>query len=266
MFFYLSKLLWVVVQPSTLMFAALAVGVLLTLSAWRRLSRGLMFGSVGALLFFGLVPVADFLVHHLEDRFPRPAAGFDMRSVAGIIVLGGARDGSGWDREEIGGLNAAAERMTESVALARLYPGIRIIFTGGSAAAYSEYPPEAEVAKRIYLALGVDAGRLTLEAASRTTHENAVFTARLLHPQPDQTWLLLTSAAHMPRAVGTFRKEGFNVVAWPVDYRTTVDLSLTDFSTSIPEQLVILDNAAHEYLGLLAYYLSGRSTALFPRP
>lgn len=266
MFFYLSKIVWLLMQPSTLMFAALIAGVLLATTAWRRLSRGLMLGSIGGMVIFGLLPISDLLMQQLENRFPRPGPELDVGSMAGIILIGGAEDRIAWDRGELGGLNSAAERYTEVAALARRYPGVRIVFSGGSGALVRGLPPEAETARRVLGALGIEGDRLTLEAASRNTHENAIFSARLLKPQAGQRWLLVTSATHMPRAVGCFRRAGFDVVAWPVDYHTPRRLGIASFNSSLPDGLEGLDGIVREYLGLLVYYVTGRTDALVPRP
>lgn len=266
MFFHLSKILWFLLQPSTLMFAALIAGVLLATTTWRRLSRRLMLGSIGAMLFVGLLPISDLLVHPLENRFPRPGPELDVGSLAGVIIIGGAEDRSALDRGELGGLNGAAERYTEVAALARRYPGVRIVFAGGSGALLANYPPEAETARRVLGALGVERERLTLESESRNTHENAVFAAQLLKPQPGQRWLLVTSATHMARAVGCFRKAGFNIVAWPVDYRTPRNLGLVSVSHSLPQGLAEFDGIVREYLGLLVYFLTGKTDGLLPGP
>ena len=66
--------------------------------------------------------------------------------------------------------------------------------------------------------LGVDPARIIVEDQSRNTEENARFTAAIVHPEPKQRWLLVTSAFHMPRAIGVFEKAGFDVVADPVAY------------------------------------------------
>jgi uncharacterized SAM-binding protein YcdF (DUF218 family) len=264
MFFYLSKILWILLQPSSLMFAALIAGVLLAATAWRSLSRWLLAGSLCAILVVGLLPICDFLIRPLENRFPRPAT--DAGSMAGIILIGGAEDRSASDRGELGGLNSAGERYTEVAALARRFPGLRIVFAGGSGALLGGGPPEAETARRVLGALGVAQDRLTLEGESRNTYENATFAARLLKPQPGQRWLLVTSAAHMPRAVGCFRRAGFDVVAWPVDYRTPRGGAAIGLNSSIPDGLEGFDGIVREYLGLLAYYLTGRTDALVPGP
>ena len=91
-------------------------------------------------------------------------------------------------------------------------------------------------------------------------------TKALVDPKPGQRWLLVTSAWHMPRAMAAFRKAGFQVEPWPVDYRTA---GWSDafhlFPFESPAQgLRQLDLAVHEWLGLLAYRLSGRSDDAFP--
>ncbi len=266
MFFVLAKVLWFVLQPSTLVVGAVIAGAALSGTAWRRLSRWLLWGGIAALLVIGLSPLADVMVRPLEARFARADIDKAGAPVAGIIVLGGAEDGRGGDTVEIAGLNEAAERYTEGVALARRLPAARLVFTGGSATLIRSGPVEADTAMRLFLALGVPRERITLETQSRDTHENAVFTARLVAPKPGERWLLVTSAWHMPRAIGCFRKAGFAVEAWPVDYRAPPRLDPTLWNTSVPDGLRRVDFITREYIGLVAYYLAGRTDALLPRP
>ena len=150
--------------------------------------------------------------------------------------------------------------------LARRLPHARVVFTGGSGMLVRSGPQEAEVAGRLLVALGLGKERLTLEAESRDTHENALFTARLIKPEAGERWLLVTSAAHMPRAVGVFRKAGFAVEAWPVDYRAPRRLAMLRLQSSFPEGLRRIDAILREYIGLAMYYAAGRTSALWPGP
>ena len=109
------------------------------------------------------------------------------------------------------------------------------------------------------------ASRLVLEDKSRNTEENAVFTKRLVDPKPGERWLLVTSAWHMPRSVGAFRRAGWEVLPWPVDYRSGASYGET-LENSLPDKLGNLDGAVHEWLGMLGYRLMGRSATLFPGP
>ncbi|MET0257687.1 MAG: YdcF family protein, partial [Methylobacterium sp.] len=115
-------------------------------------------------------------------------------------------------------------------------------------------------------ALGLDERRLVLEDRSRTTRENALLTRELLQPQSGQVWLLVTSAAHMPRSVGCFRAAGFDVLPYPTDYQTPGGASIWEPSSATVRNVEKVHFAIREYLGLVAYRLTGKIGALFPAP
>jgi uncharacterized SAM-binding protein YcdF (DUF218 family) len=265
MFFYAAKIVWFFAQPSSVIAIALMLGTILTATAaWRRFGRWLLIGGLVALLVCGLSPLGELLILPLENRFPRP----DLARggpVAGIIILGGAIGANSNPPRELAGLNESAERMTEAVVLTRQFPDARLVFTGGSAALLAKEPPESATMARLLEGLGVAKERTVLESRSRDTYENAAFTKRLVDPRPGQRWLLVTSGWHMPRAMGSFRKAGFPVEPWPVDYRTSGRLRLR-LGTSVPEGLRRVDFVTKEYLGLVVYYLTGRTSALLPGP
>jgi uncharacterized SAM-binding protein YcdF (DUF218 family) len=262
-FFYLAKVLWFFAQPSSLMAVAVIAGALLMHSGRHGLGRRLLAGGVVALLIGGLSPLGDWLTWPLESRFPR--ADLERGAPAGIIVLGGAQDGNATPPRELAGLNEAAERFTEAVALARRFPQARVVFAGGSGNLIAAGPTEAALAARLFEGLGVPRARITLEDRSRDTYENAVFTKRLVAPTAGERWLLITSSWHMPRAMGCFRQAGFAVEAWPVDYRTSGRFELW-LNPAIPDGLRRIDWVMREYVGLVMYYLAGRTDALFPAP
>jgi uncharacterized SAM-binding protein YcdF (DUF218 family) len=261
-FFVLAKVLWFLLQPSSLMLGAVIVGAALLGTRWRRLARGLLWGGLAAVLIGGLSPLSDLLIRPLEARFHRAEIGGG--AIAGIIVLGGAEDSRAADTPQLAPLNEAGERYTEAVALARRLPQARIVFTGGSGLLVTTGPQEADVAGRLLGALGVPTERLTLESKSRDTYENALFTARLVDPKPGERWLLVTSAWHMPRAIACFRQAGFKVEPWPVDYRAARGLGALRLQSSIPEGLRRIDFIVREYVGLVMYYATGRTRELWP--
>ena len=156
--------------------------------------------------------------------------------------------------------------MTEAMTLARKYPGARVIFTGGSANIVLGPAIEADVAATMLADLGLDPKRLKLDRQARNTFENAVYAKQIADPKPGERWLLVTSAWHMPRAMGLFRKAGFNVEAWPTDYRTagTNDAYVPFYSPS--EGLRRLDVAVREWVGLVVNWLTGQSKDLLPAP
>ena len=216
MFFYLSKILWFFAAPSNLLTVLALLGALLCGTRFARAGRRMALAAAGLLLFIGIAPVGSLLFFGLEQRFPAlPHEGLDP---AGIVVLGGAVDEIVGKSRGQPSMDEAAERMTEAVVLARLYPDARLVFTGGSNAFFHRGVTEATEALHIWTDLGIPAARILLEDKSRNTYENAVFTRDLVKPQPGERWLLVTSAYHMPRSVSLFRKAGFPVTAFPVDF------------------------------------------------
>ena len=264
--FVASKIAWFFATPSNLLIAFGLVGAMLAFAARPRLARfgrRLALVSLALLLILGISPAGSWLLHPLEQRFP--AFVEDERPIAGMIVLGGAiLPNLSFDRRQLV-LGDAAERVVAFADLARRHPGLRLIFSGGSGAIIGEDAVEAGALARFGAALGIEPSRVTLERLSRTTAENARMTAALLAPDADRPWLLVTSAWHMPRAVGAFRAAGVDVVPVPVDYRTS-PLRLWRFEPSVASGLDRVDMAIREWAGLLAYRLTGRSNALLPRP
>jgi uncharacterized SAM-binding protein YcdF (DUF218 family) len=261
MFFIASKVLWFFAAPSALLILGALIGA--AFSA-RRSGQLLALGCLAILIVVGAAPAGALLIAPLENRFPAPPA--DAPSPHGVIVLGGAIDDDISLARGLTTFDEGAERLTQAVILARRYPSARIVYTGGSNSLRGRPSSEAEQARNLMVALGVDAQRIALETRSRNTDENARFTAEIVRPQPDQSWLIVTSAYHMPRAMGLFRKAGFNAIAEPVDYRTLGGPADWRPNVNLPHGLVLFDLAVHEWVGLVAYRLSGRIDAFFPGP
>ena len=265
MFFYLAKIFWFFAQPSGLLLILMIAGALLLRVGRDKAGRRLIAASVALLVLGGLLPVSNWLILPLEQRFPRAdLAGAD---VTGIVVLGGGEDSRVWVERGAHALNDAGERFTEAVALARRYPKAKVVFTGGSVEILSRPTIGADAAKAIFGDLGlVEGERLLLETKARDTWENAAFTRALVQPKPGERWLLVTSAWHMPRAMGVFRQAGFAVEPWPVDYRTAGPWDALRPFEAPADGLRRLDTTVREWIGLVSYRLTGRSDALFPGP
>ncbi len=264
MFFHISKFAWFVLQPSSLILLMLLLGVVLLVM--RRARWGLRLVVAGTAIYAaaGLSPLGHWLMIPLEERFAR-AAVLDG-PVDGIIVLGGSIDTVvSKARGEIA-LNEAAERLTEGAALARRFPRARLVFSGGSADILYAHMTEAAAARDLFARLGIAPQRIEIEDRSRNTAENASLTAALLAPEPGARWLLVTSAFHMPRAVGSFRAAGFDVLPWPVDFRTRGTADAWRLFPRASEGLRRVDLATKEWVGLFVYYLSGRIATVFPAP
>lgn len=259
MAFVLSKLLWVLTRPSHLLLLLIVVGTLLLFTRHRRLGRAAITGGILVAFAVAVLPLASWLAAPLENRFavphPMPA------QIDGIVVLGGAVELSGQEID----LNSAGDRLIGLMALAHRYPDAPIVYSGGSALIAGSEVREADLAKRVLESVGFEPARITFEREARNTHENAVFSRRLVEPEPEEVWLLVTSATHMPRSVGCFRKAGWPVVAYPVDYRVHPERAL-EHRIDFAGNLVMFEAAMKEWIGLVAYYLLGYTNALFPGP
>lgn len=266
MLFEFSKILWWFFQPTKLWLLLVTLGVILLYTRRKNSGRNLLTFTLALAFLTVFLPVQSWIAGGLEQRFPRltelPA------KVDGIIVLGGAVDELVTASSSQATLNNAAERMTEAVSLARRYPTAKLVFSGGSSLVdqntLSLSLKEADVARQLFENLGIDKARLVFESESRNTWENAVNTKKIVQPKERETWLLITSAQHMPRSVGIFRKVGWNILPYPTDYRVIPGHRQPNLSFA--EKLQIIDNAAKEWLGLLSYYLLGRTSAVFPKP
>lgn len=259
MSFTVQKLVWWALQPANLVFLVLCAGVALLWT--RKVRQGKVLLTL-LLLFLGalaLFPVTAFLAKPLEGHFPTRTP---PTQVDGIIVLGGAVHPRLTQAHAQPALNDGAERMTTFVELAQRYPEAKLLFTGGSSALMGSSLSEAEVARHFFEPYGLTE-RVLYEDRSRDTFENALLSQRLATPSDQETWLLVTSALHMPRAVGVFRKVGWSVLPYPVDFRSTGDLSFRP-TLDVFQELLEFNRVASEWLALLAFRLLGRTDTLLP--
>lgn len=268
MFFILAKTLGFFAAPSNALITLALIGLVLLRTRFARAGRRLMVVALVLIAIVGLSPLGNAIILPLEDRFPAwdDTPGAQRGEPTGIISLGGALDTVVSPVRHEVGLNEAAERMTAIAELARRFPNARIVFSGGSGRLIFKGATEAELAERLFVSFGIAKERITLEDKSRDTDENALFTRDIIKPKPTERWLLVTSAHHMPRAVGVFRAVGFPVEPFPVDYRTRGVIDIARPFSTLGDGLRRTDTAAREWVGLVAYRLSGRTTELFPGP
>jgi uncharacterized SAM-binding protein YcdF (DUF218 family) len=267
MFFYVSKLIWAALQPSSLIALFILAGlVTMILRPTWRVGRRLAFGGVLVFFIAGLSPLANLLILPLEQRYPPPDLAAVEPSVRTIIVLGGAEDGRISHARSQLTLNERGERITAAIGLARRMPRADLLVSAGAAGVLQSERAGGEAIVAFWRDAGIAPDRIRVEEESLTTYENATVAKRLLRPQAGERFLLVTSAFHMPRSVAAFRHAGFDVVPYPVDFRTAGWSDLSRFMSSPATGLRRLDEAAREWTGLLGYRLLGRSGSLFPSP
>jgi uncharacterized SAM-binding protein YcdF (DUF218 family) len=262
MFYYVSKILWIPAQPSNLLVGALAAGVLVLVLGRRRLALWLLCPAAAVLTAISLLPVGQWLLLPLENRFSPPG---DLPAVDGIIVLGGGIDLRVFEQRGAVPFGDTGERFITLIELAHRYPDARLVFTGGGGFLGEAGLTEANVIRRFVRAQGLAPERMVFEDQARNTYENAVLSKALVRPAPKERWLLVTSAAHMPRAIGAFRKVGWPVIPYPVDYRTSGEIGFLSIPNAAA-RWAELDLAIQSWTGLLAYWLTDRIGSPLPAP
>ncbi len=260
-FFWASKIMWALISPDSLLLILLLTAYFLLLLGWRRSGRTLLGACCLAALSVAVLPIADWLSYPLEKRFtPSPTL---PNTLDGIIVLGGFIDTQGSDTWEQTQTNEAAERLLAFQNLARRYPEAKLVFTGGIGSLDRRSSTEADNIPPLMKSLGLAERDILLESQSRNTWENVVYSQQMLTPTPTQHWLLITSAAHMPRAVGIFCARQWSIIPYPVDFRSDHE-RMWRLEFRFAEHMLALRQASREWLGLLAYYMTGKTAQFLP--
>src|ERR1700691_979470 len=250
--------------PTNFLIGIGLLGAILLATRFNSLGRKLLIASVVLLAICGFSPLGNLVLYPLEMRFPPWDA--TRGAPDGIVVLGGSIDADLSIAHDAAAFTAAAGRLIEAAALAHHYPNARVIFSGGSANLISADAREADYAAAIFESLGVSRERLTMERRSRNTQESAEFSKAIAAPKNGERWLLVTSAYHMPRSVGLFRKAGFAVEPYPVGWRVGGFADLFKVSIFAIEGLDCTDTGIREWMGLVAYWITGRTSEFFPGP
>jgi uncharacterized SAM-binding protein YcdF (DUF218 family) len=264
-FFFLSKTLGLMLLPSNLLIGVGIIGLALLPTRLASLGRKLVVASVLLLAVCGLSPIGNLLLYPLESRFP---PWDDTRGAPdGIIVLGGAIEPDMSAAHGTAVFGPSVDRIIAAAGLAHRYPNARIVFSGGNAGLDSSDPArEADFSVTVFEGFGFSKDRLIMERRSRNTQENAEFSKALVSPKNGERWLLVTSAYHMARSVGIFRKAGFVAEPYPVDWRTGGRENLLRFSRFFIAGLGRVDTASREWMGLMAYWITGKTSEFFPGP
>ncbi len=255
MFFSLSKIFWALCAPLNLIFLILLGGALVTLFS-RAIGRSLMVLGMFLFIVAGIVPTGRQLLVTLENQYTQPAT--MPENVDGILVLGGSSETVISEARGDVALNDSAERFFTALALAKQYDQALLVFSGGNGKLVNRIGNESADLQKILQAQQFPEDNVIYESESRNTYENFVFTKELVLPQPGETWLLVTSAFHMPRSVAVAKSTGWDVVPYPTDYRTTGSESWWPTGFNMLGNMHDLGVAVREYIGLIAYQFTGK--------
>ena len=259
-FWVISKIVWNLMAPETLLLFLLIFGVSLLWTRRNKSGRFIITATVAIVAMVSILPFSTWILHPLEDRFSIPKKLPDR--VDGIIVLAGAENISVTAARGQPSLHSGGERLTTFVWLAHVYPSAILLFVGGSGSLIDQQHKSADTARKIFHQIGLDPERVQFESDSKNTAEGASKAYQLIQPKPDQNWILVTSAFHMPRSVGLFRKAGWHVIPYPVDFNTTKNSNLKFDLREIGR----FSQGIREWIGILAYRAMGKTAVLFPGP
>jgi len=260
--FWLSKTFWIVVAPANLALIAGLLGTLLLWTRWARWGRRLVTLGIAVLVALAVLPLGAWLGVPLENRFAVPEALPDR--VDGIVLLGGSENPGQMRLRGLVAVNQAADRLIAFADLARRYPAARLAYTGGSGSLRPGRLREADVARAALEIMGVDVTRVVFERRSRNTFENAQYLKPEIAPVDGETWVLITSALYMPRAVGVFRKAGWPVLPYPVDHAYGAEAPGLALDWDLAGRSASAQRSMREWIGLVVYRVLGRTTAVFP--
>ena len=262
MFFVFSKTLSLLLEPLFVPYLFLIIGTIARWRRWRWTMRLSFTAAIALLPIFGILPLSGLPLQFLENRIPRGEIG--SKHIDGIIVLGGfTGNGVVAKSHNQYGLGSSAERFTAAMALIRQMPETPILFSGFSGDLVQRGWRESDNIRDLIHQLGKLNTTVLYEENSRNTYENAVHSRQIFAVEPGTNWVLITSANHMPRAVGSFTAAGWTgIIPYPVDYQTPKTGHTS--SWSMGAGISLLRQSLHEYAGLLVYYLTGRSTNLLP--
>ena len=256
MSFYLSKILWLIVNPFNIFIFITLFTMFLYLINFRRISLIIYLINFIFIALISFLPIGSYLTYIIEKEFHTNTK--IPERVDGILILGGATNPLLFKEFDQISLNGSAERLVESVMIIRKFEKAKVIFSGGSGIVNRSDLGHSQVAKLFYKKMGVDINKIFFEDKSRNTHENIIYSKKIAKPKKNENWLLITSAFHMKRALLIAEKNNWKLIPYAVDFKNIKEFKLTP-NLNLLSNLNSFQSGLHEWLGLVSYYLMGRT-------
>jgi uncharacterized SAM-binding protein YcdF (DUF218 family) len=272
MFIYLSKIIPPLLYPLGLVCLMLLAGLLSQRKP--RLQRWLFTGALLLLWLASTRLPSTLLVRGLETRYTTPASlsasalekGLEQPVADAIVILGGGTSPAHPPRP-IPEMGSSGDRVIYAAYLYKHGAASNLLISSGRIEWLDTQDEPTQDMLFLLEMLGVPEEAVWFEDQSRNTYENAVFSQKILAEHNIQRIILVTSASHMPRAVGLFEKVGLQVIPAPTDFALTdadlQQLYSPNLATQIlnwlpsPSNLELIGVAIKEYLGIFVYRLRG---------
>lgn len=237
-----------ILSPLTVGLLLMGTGVMLMLFSKRqKVSKILITAGFGFLLIISMPLIPNLMLASLEDM-NKPLSVSEVSAAVSnvqfVVVLAG---GHYWNENRP--LSSQFNyhglvRLVEGIHLARRFPHAKLILSGGPG---NSAIPEAVLMKQFAVQLGINAYNIILETKSKSTADEISLIKPIVK---GSSFILVTSAVHMPRALSLCRKQDLNPIAAPTGF---LQVSLTDKWLGFPNTRNIdkLDIVLHEYLGMV---------------
>ncbi len=260
MSFYLSKILWLILNPFNIFIFVTLISIFLYFVKLRKLSLIIFLINFVFITLISFLPIGSYLIYKIEKEYHSYIKPPDQ--VDGILILGGATNPLLYNEYDQISLNGSSERLVESVFIIKKFDRAKVIFSGGSGILNRPDFNHAQVAKSFYKKIGIEIDKIIFESNSRNTHENIIYSKKIANPKINENWLLITSASHMKRALLIADKNNWELIPYAVDFKNIKDFKFIP-NLNLLSNLNSFQQGSHEWLGLVSYYLMGRTNKVF---
>lgn len=253
----LYYIFWFFINLDLIALGSLILGLFFMARYRPRIAHTFLVSGAFVLIIINLSPLGPWMIMNLEKHVQRPSELPHEDDIAGIILLGGSFSLAETKERGEPVFNKAGTRIYQGMDLARKFPRAKLIATGNAI--------EGEWSERIFLDNGFARDRIIIDSDSRVTHDHGPLLKKLI--DPSKKYILVTSAFHMPRSLGLFRKQGFNVSPYPVDYHTPHHMSALFWLSSVLQRStpMAFKQACIEWAGLVGNYIKGLSDDVLPK-
>ena len=258
MYFFISRFTYFIFHNQLLIiFLTLLTALLFYYFNYKKLFHFFLKFVFFYFLIIAIIPSGKILLYFLEkDYFSKLTT---SQNVDGILVLSGYENvafSSEYDQLYLGG---STNRLIESIRVYKKFPKAKLLFSGGSGS-YISNSLSTEIAEEFYNIYFSDNTKMLFESNSSNTYENILNSKELVRPDSEENWIIITSAFHMPRAIGVANRLGWKLIPHPVDYKMSKKSFRQFFTFNILENIYFFQISSHELFGLLVYRLMDRTS------
>ena len=259
MVFYLSKIIWIVLNPFNLIIFLFLFATIANFFKYKKIFKYIFYPTLIFFLTISFFPIGKYLIYIIEKEYHNPP---DIPpDVDGILILGGATNPLLSEQFNKTNFNDSADRLIHSIPLIKKNKKAKIIFSGGSGFINRPELDHAKHVKKFFISMNLNTDEIFFENKSKNTYENILFSKKIVAPKKNEKWIVVTSAFHMNRAIFIAEKYNWELTPYAVDFTQSKKLFLRP-NLNLLGNINTLQHGSHEWIGLIAYYLMGRTSRI----